>query len=232
MTAGHQALVLNAEYTEWLADAGMMPVVLPSLPGSEDQALEGLSAPGPVGRRGHPAPALRRGPRAAPRGEVLPPGALGLRIRPRVALHAPGHAPPGNLPGLPDHQHSLGRGSDPAPGGPPVPSPPRQRPGRPRRATGCTSAPGTLVAALYPSPDTRVVSSHHQALGRHRAGLEDHRVGARRGGRVHREPLLSPRPGRPMAPRAHAPVAALGPNLAAWLKSQAAGLRQAPAGSG
>jgi len=157
--------ILNRDYFEWLYEAGLIPVALPALPGSEDRALEGLSAL--VLSGGHDiAPEFYGGDP-----EPLPSETFSSRDRTAYEFALVWRSLRINLPMLgiclgcqtlatalggdlirhledPHFRHRR-RSSE----GPPA----RHR----LRVDG-----GSLAAALYPSAETRVMSSHHQALGR------------------------------------------------------------------
>jgi putative glutamine amidotransferase len=163
--AGKKRLVLNAEYAGWILDSGMLPVVLPSLPGTEDKALEGVSAvlltgggdirPQMYGADPEPHPEERfsHTDRSAFefalvwRSLRIGMPLLGICLGCQTLNAAAG----GDLIRHLEDPRSRHRRRSPA-------SPaPRHR---------LHVVPGTLAAELYPSPDTRVLSSHHQAVGR------------------------------------------------------------------
>jgi putative glutamine amidotransferase len=162
---GHRKMVLNAEYAEWILEAGMLPVVLPSLPGSEDRALEGVSGvlltgggdirPHMYGADPEPLPeeSFSHGDRSAFefalvwRSLRIGMPLLGICLGCQTLNAAAG----GDLL---RHLHDpLFRHRRRSPGA----AAPRHR---------LHVVPGTLAAELYPSGDTRVLSSHHQAVGR------------------------------------------------------------------
>jgi len=219
VTGGVKRLILNAEYTQWLADAGMMPVILPSLPGSEDQALEGLSAlvlsgggdipPQLYGGDPLPFPEERFSHRERSAFEFallwramrLGCPILGICLGCQTINTALGGDLIRHLED-PEFHHRRAKAGHPAP---------RHR---------LHPEAGSLVAALYPSPDTRVVSSHHQALGRIAPGW---RISARGPGGV-AEAIEHPLYPRILGVQWHperTPRSQLSVNLTAWLKSQA-----------
>jgi len=219
VTGCAKRLILNAEYTQWLADAGMWPVVLPSLPGSEDQALEGLYAlvlsgggdipPQLYGGDPLPLPEERFSHRDRSAFEFallwramrLGCPILGICLGCQTINTALGGDLVRHLED-PEFHHRRANAGRPAP---------RHR---------LHPEAGSLVAALYPSPDTRVVSSHHQALGRIAPGW---RITARGPGGV-AEAIEHPLYPRILGVQWHperTPRSQLSANLTAWLKSQA-----------
>lgn len=163
--AGKRRQVLNREYFEWLFDAGLVPVALPAVPGSEDHALEGLNglvlsggrdiSPDFYGGDPEPLPSETFSHRDRTAFEFalvwrslrinLP--VLGICLGCQTLAAALG----GDLiRHLEDPRFRHRRRSPEAP-------PSRHR----IRVAG-----GSLAAALYPSLETRVISSHHQSIGR------------------------------------------------------------------
>src|SRR5512135_1650755 len=163
--AGRRRMVLNAEYAEWILSAGMLPVVLPSLPGTEDRALTGVSGilltgggdirPHMYGADPEPLPEERfsHGDRSAFefalvwRSLRIGMPLLGICLGCQTLNAAAG----GDLIRHLDDPHFRHR---------------RRSPDAPAPRHRLHLAPGTLAAELCPSGDTRVLSSHHQAVGR------------------------------------------------------------------
>lgn len=212
--------VLNAEYAEWVLDGGLVPVALPSIPGSEEAALEGLSAlilsgggdisPALYGSDPEPLPeekfshARRSAFEFALLWRSLRLGMpiLGICLGCQTINVALG----GDLIRHLDDPAQCHRRKPPA-------SPARHR---------IRVEPHSLVESLYPSPDTRVVSSHHQALGRLAPGW---RVTAWGPGDV---PEAIENPGHPRALGVQwhperSPRSLFSRNLVEWLRGEAEG---------
>lgn len=218
---GRKRLVLNDGYVYWLAGAGMIAFVLPPLPGSEDRALDGLAAlvlsgggdlrpqlyggdpePLPEERFSHPERSafefalLWRSMRVG-----LP--VLGICLGCQTINAALGGDLTRHLED-PHFHHSRATADGPAP---------RHR---------LHVETGSTIADLYPSPDTRVVSSHHQAVRRIAPGWRPTAWGP--AGVVEAiEHLGYPRILGVQWHPERTPRSQLSVNLAAWLKSQAEG---------
>ena len=220
--------VLNAEYSEWLLDGGLVPVALPSVPGSEQPALEGLAAlilsgggdlppslygadtePLPEERFSHP---LRGAFEFALLWRSLRLGMpiLGICLGCQTLNVALG----GDL---------IRHLDDPA-------QCHRRRPPAPSARHRIRVEPHSLVESLYPSADTRVISSHHQALGRLAPGW---RVTAWGPGDVP-EAIEHPAYPRVLGVQWHperSPRSLLSRNLLEWLRGEAEGYA-GPSGRG
>ena len=212
-------LVLNAEYAQWIAGAAMVPVVLPSLPGSEEKALDGLAALVLSGG-GDIRPQLYGGDP-----EPLPEEKFSHADRSAFEFALLWRS---MRVGIPVLGICLGcQTINAALGGDLIRH--LEDPGlHHRRATPGGTAPrhrlhvemGSAVAGLYPSPDTRVVSSHHQALGRIAPGWRPTAWGP--GGVVEAiEHLAYPRILGVQWHPERTPRSQLSMNLAAWFRGQA-----------
>ncbi len=168
---GKLKMVLNRDYHEWVRSAGLFPVCLPALPGLEAEAIQGLSAL--VLSGGGDIQPLLYG--ADPR--PMPGEKFSHRDRSAFEFSLVWRCMRIGLPllgiclGCQTMNAALGGGlirnlDDPgcrhrraAPGE----APPLHR---------LRTRPGSLAARVCPSPDIRVVSSHHQAVGRLAEGFE------------------------------------------------------------
>ncbi len=156
---------LDRQYTDWLARAGFRSEILPAEPGREERALQGLQALVLSGG-GDLLPEFYAGNPVA-----LPEERFSHRDRSAFEIALAWRATRLGLPvlgiclgcqtlnvafggDLVRHLHDPhSRHRRPAPGR----SNPRHR---------LRAVPGTRVAAFDPTPDTRVCSSHHQAIAR------------------------------------------------------------------
>ena len=164
-SSGKKRQVLNAEYTEWAYGAGMLPVVLPAIPGSEDETLAGLSAlilsgggdirPELYGSDPEPLPTEKfsHHERSAFEFALL---WRSLRLNMPVLGICLGCQTINTAMGGDLVRHLEDPGAS------------HRRPSAEHPATRhrLHVSPNSLMESLYPSPDTRVISSHHQALGR------------------------------------------------------------------
>lgn len=165
---------LDRQYADWFAQAGFQPVVLPALPGREEPSLEGLDALCLTGG-GDIRPEFYGGNPVA-----LPEERYSHRDRSAFELALTWRAVRLGLPLL---GICLGcQTLNVAFGGDlvrhmedPQSRHRRPAPGRPNPRHRIRAVPGSLVAGFAPTEDTRVVSSHHQAVGRLAPGW---RVGA------------------------------------------------------
>jgi gamma-glutamyl-gamma-aminobutyrate hydrolase PuuD len=171
LPGGRERLVLDRAYVAWVRKAGLQPVVLPSLPGDEGTSLRGLSGllltgggdippsfygaePDPDGkeRLSHPERTAFEFTlvwRALKAGLPL----LGICLGCQTLNVAMG----GTLVRHLEDPEGIHRRSSPdAPN-------PRHR---------LKTRPGSLIHALYATPDIRVSSSHHQAVGRVADGFQ------------------------------------------------------------
>lgn len=222
-SSGRRRQVLNGDYSEWLYGAGMIPLALPSLPGSEHEALEGLSAlvlsgggdipPDLYGSDPEPLPEERFSHRERSAFEfalVWRSIRLGIPVLGIcLGLQTLNVALGGDLVRHLDDPEGRHRRRDPK--GPPA----RHR---------LHVEPDTLAEILYPSPDTRVISSHHQALGRLAPGW---RVTAWGPDEVP-EAIEHPRYPRVLGVQWHperSPRSAFSDNLALWLRKCAEAYR-------
>ncbi|MEW6758068.1 MAG: gamma-glutamyl-gamma-aminobutyrate hydrolase family protein [Acidobacteriota bacterium] len=164
-------LVLNRGYVEWLREAGLHPVVLPSLPGEEAGSLEGLSGLVLTGGGDIP-PALYGGdPEPAPEERYSHPDRsafeftlvwravrmglplLGICLGCQTLNVALGGSLVRHLED-PERRHR------------------RKTPDSPSPRHRLQTKPGSLMHALYRTRDVRVLSSHHQAVGLLAEGFE------------------------------------------------------------
>lgn len=165
LPGGKERLVLDRAYVAWVQKAGLQPVVLPALPGDEGASLHGLS--GLLLTGGGDIPPAFYGAEPDPEGQE----ALSHPDRTAFEFTLVWRALKAELPllgiclGCQTLNVAMGGTlirhlSDPkglhrraASGAPP----PRHR---------LRTQPGSLIHDLYATPDTRVSSSHHQAVGR------------------------------------------------------------------
>jgi putative glutamine amidotransferase len=218
---GQLSCVLNRDYHEWLRGAGLYPVTLPALPGSEADALQGLSALVLSGGRDI-QPRLYGGDP-----EPLPGETFSHADRSAFEFALVWKAVRLDLPLL---GICLGCQSiNVALGGDLVrdlhdPKHRHRRPAGPRGANPqhrLHTQRGSLTDRLYPSSEVRVVSSHHQAVGRPAEGF---RVTAWGPDRVP-EALENPSLPRVLAVQWHperSPRSAFSVALGKWLRDQAA----------
>lgn len=221
---GAWVAVLDRRYSEWLAAAGLQPVILPSLPGREDEALDGVDALVLSGG-GDLRPEFYAGS-TAPR----PEESYSHRDRCAFELALSWRA---FHTGVPLLGICLGcQTLNVAFGGDLVRhlSDPQFRhrkpaPGRPNPLHRIHVAPRTLLASLGPTPDTRVLSSHHQAVGRLAPGWVASAYGP---GQVV-EAIESPGHPQVLGVQWHperTPHSPLSARIAAWLSSQASKYRR------
>jgi|WetSurMetagenome_2_1015567.scaffolds.fasta_scaffold03373_4 putative glutamine amidotransferase len=227
--AGHRRMVLNAEYAEWIQDAGMLPVVLPSLPGSEDRALEGVSGvlltgggdirPHMYGADPEPLPeeSFSHGDRSAFefalvwRSLRIGMPLLGICLGCQTLNAAAG----GDL--IRHLEDPLFRHR-------------RKGPGEAAPKHRLHVAPGTLAAELYPSADTRVLSSHHQAVARMAPGWKATAWGPDGVVEAIENPSFPHALGVQWHPE-RTPHSLLSKRLTAWLKAQASAYAKRRSGS-
>jgi putative glutamine amidotransferase len=220
--AGKKRQVLNAEYAEWLYGAGMYPVVLPPIPGSEDAALDGLSAlvlsgggdirPELYGADPEPLPEEKYSHRERSAFEFalvwrslrISVPVLGICLGCQTLNAALGGDLVRHLSDPRAHHRRPGAG------------------GRISTRHRLHVLPGSLVASLYPSADTRVVSSHHQALGRLAPGWAITAWGPEGVAEAIENPLSPCALGVQWHPE-RTPKSRLSVNLAAWLRGRAEG---------
>ncbi|MEW5764999.1 MAG: gamma-glutamyl-gamma-aminobutyrate hydrolase family protein [Acidobacteriota bacterium] len=164
-------LVLNRAYAGWLREAGLHPVVLPSLPGDEAGSLEGLSGLVLTGGGDIP-PALYGGdPEPAPEERYSHPDRsafefalvwravrmglplLGICLGCQTLNVALGGSLVRHLED-PERWHR------------------RKAPDAPSPRHRLHTRPGSLIHSLYRTRDVRVLSSHHQAIGLLAEGFE------------------------------------------------------------
>ena len=167
---GVPKMVLNRDYFEWLRDVGLSPAALPALPGSEAEALSGLDAlllsgggdiqPRFYGADPEPLPSERysHADRAA-----FEFGLVWRCVKMRLPLlgvclgcQTINAALGGDLIRHLEDPHERHKRKDPA---------------RPATRHRLRVEGESLIGGLYPSPDTRVHSSHHQAVGRLASGF-------------------------------------------------------------
>jgi len=171
---GKPWLTLDRRYADWFVWSGFQPVVLPAQPGREEQALEGLDAlcltgggdvrPEFFGANPTPLPEERFSHRDRTAFEIalawravrLGVPVLGICLGCQTLNVAFG----GDLVRHLEDPHARHR---------------RPSPDRPNPRHRLHAVPGSRISALDPTPDTRVVSSHHQAVARVAPGW---RVGA------------------------------------------------------
>jgi putative glutamine amidotransferase len=162
---GAPKMILNRDYLEWIRRAGLYPVALPALPGWEAEAVRGLSAlvlsgggdiqPLLYGADPEPMPGEKFSHRDRSAFEFslvwrctrMGMPLLGICLGCQTMNVALGGGLIRNLED-PECRH---RRSEP--GG----APPLHR---------LRTRPESLAALICPTPDIRVVSSHHQAVGR------------------------------------------------------------------
>lgn len=216
---GSEKLLLGRDYFEWLRAAGLAPVALPALPGSEAESLRGLDAlvlsgggdirpylyggdptPLPTEKYSHPDRSAFEFAlvwRSVRLGLPL----LGICLGCQTINAAMGGDLIRDLEELTVHHQKAG-------------------PNAPPKRHRLVAEPGTVVADLLPSFDTMVHSSHHQAVGRLAPGFEPAAWGP--GGVI--EAILSPSYPRLLGVQWHPERTQRSPfaqRLALWLKEQA-----------
>lgn len=215
--------VLDRRFVEWLAAGGLQPVILPALPGREEEALNGVhalvlsgggdlrpefysgsTAPHPEERYSHRdrcAFELALSWRAFHTGMPL----LGICLGCQTLNVAFGGDLIRHLAD-PQFRHR------------------RQGPGKPNPLHRLRIVPETLFASLGPTRDNRVLSSHHQAVGRLAPGWVASAFGPDEVVEAIEEPSNPRALGIQWHPERtpHSPLSA---QIAAWLRAEAEGYR-------